>query len=319
MDVRNLRPGGAGVAQAERELGRINILVNNAGINRPAAAMEVTEENWNDHFNTNVKGGFFVAQAAAKGMIARKWGRVIFISSQSGLIGIPGQPVYCSTKGAVIQLVRTLGIEWAKHGVTVNSVAPTFVETNMTRDAPDQPGFREIRAGQDSLRQAGSTPGYRCRRRLSGQQGSRDGQLRRFAWMAAGRHGEGQTSPPRIKAPHVHAGLRQVLRQLVRKRGRRIRQILSLCHGLRKALDSRGDVGGDGFSAFALEDERALVANAGQRRHERRHIHLALAEGDFFAPGLSRMLRSDGILEMHLPDMPAEQRGSLPAVGPRRT
>jgi 2-deoxy-D-gluconate 3-dehydrogenase len=94
--------------------------------------LEVTEENWDSHYNTNIKGGFFVAQAVAKLMIPRRWGRIIFISSQSGLIGIPGQPVYCSTKGAIIQLARTLGLEWAKYGITVNAVAPTFVETNLT-------------------------------------------------------------------------------------------------------------------------------------------------------------------------------------------
>ena len=66
-------------------------------------------------------------------MIERKFGRIIFISSQSGLIGIPGQPVYCASKGAVINLVRTLGVEWAKYGITVKFRGPTFVETNLTR------------------------------------------------------------------------------------------------------------------------------------------------------------------------------------------
>jgi NAD(P)-dependent dehydrogenase (short-subunit alcohol dehydrogenase family) len=132
MDVRDLQQIENGVRAVEAALGRVDILVNNAGINRPACGLEVTPPEWEDHFNTNVRGGFFAAQAVAKGMIARKWGRVIFISSQSGVVGIPGQPVYCATKGAIIQLVRTLGLEWAKHGITVNSIAPTFVETNLT-------------------------------------------------------------------------------------------------------------------------------------------------------------------------------------------
>jgi len=131
----------AGVAAVEKEFGKIDILVNNAGINRPSPGLEVTEDNWDDHFNTNVKGGFFVAQAVAKSMIAQGWGRIIFISSQSGLIGIPGQPVYCASKGAVIQLARTLGLEWAKHGVTVNAIAPTFMETNLTRKRLQDPEF----------------------------------------------------------------------------------------------------------------------------------------------------------------------------------
>jgi len=134
IDVRDREQVRSGVAAAQSHLGCIDILVNNAGINRPAAAEDVTLEQWEDHFSTNVRGGFLAAQAVVEGMKARNWGRIIFISSQSGLIGIPGQPVYCATKGAVIQLVRTLGVEWAKFGITVNSIAPTFVETNLTRE-----------------------------------------------------------------------------------------------------------------------------------------------------------------------------------------
>jgi NAD(P)-dependent dehydrogenase (short-subunit alcohol dehydrogenase family) len=141
MDVRDLEQVAASVAQAEQVMGKIDILVNNAGINRPAAGLDVTLHLWEDHFNTNVRGAFFAAQAVAPGMMRRGWGRIIFISSQSGVIGIPGQPVYCATKGAVIQLVRTLGLEWAKHGITVNSIAPTFVETGMTRQRLSNPEF----------------------------------------------------------------------------------------------------------------------------------------------------------------------------------
>jgi 2-deoxy-D-gluconate 3-dehydrogenase len=148
IDIRDLEQINRGVAAVEQAFGSVDILVNNAGINRPMPGLDVTLENWEDHFNTNVRGGFFMAQAVAKGMIDRKWGRIIFISSQSGLIGIPGQPVYCATKGAVIQLVRTLGLEWAKHGITVNSIAPTFVETNMTRERLQNPDFRKFVLGK---------------------------------------------------------------------------------------------------------------------------------------------------------------------------
>ena len=74
-------------------------------------------------------------------MIAQGFGRVVFVSSQSGLIGIPGQPVYRAANGAIINLVRALGVEWAKHGITVNSVARTFVETNLTRTRLQDPEF----------------------------------------------------------------------------------------------------------------------------------------------------------------------------------
>ena len=141
MDVRDTAQVTAGVTTVHDRLGAIDILVNNAGINRPAPGTELTESEWDDHFATNVRGGFFLAQKVAPKMIERCWGRVIWISSQSGLVGVPGQPAYCSSKGAVVQLVRTLGLEWARYGVTVNSVAPTFVETDLTRQRQRNPEF----------------------------------------------------------------------------------------------------------------------------------------------------------------------------------
>ncbi|MCK5878813.1 MAG: SDR family oxidoreductase [Holophagae bacterium] len=148
LDVRDVASLDAIIENLSHEFGSIDILVNNAGINRPKAGLDVTEENWDDHYNTNIKGGFFLAQKLAPAMIEQGWGRIIWISSQSGLIGIPGQPVYCSTKGAVIQAVRTLGVEWAKHGITVNSVAPTFVETDLTRTRLQDPEFRAFVLGK---------------------------------------------------------------------------------------------------------------------------------------------------------------------------
>ena len=148
MDVREIEQLGRGVEAVVKELGGVDILINNAGINRPCPGLEVTEENWDDHYDTNIKGGFFLAQKVAPLMMKQGWGRIIWLSSQSGLIGIPGQPVYCSTKGAVIQVVRTLGVEWAGHGITVNSIAPTFVETDLTRKRLQDDKFREFVLGK---------------------------------------------------------------------------------------------------------------------------------------------------------------------------
>lgn len=148
LDIRDVVQIRQVVPAVAAKLEGLDIVVNNAGINRPLPGLEVTEDNWDDHFATNIKGGFFVAQEAAKVMIPRGWGRIIFISSQSGLIGIPGQPVYCASKGAIINLVRTLGVEWAPHGITVNSIAPTFVETNLTRKRLENPEFREFVLGK---------------------------------------------------------------------------------------------------------------------------------------------------------------------------
>lgn len=148
MDVREHDQIVAGVAAVTKEFSRIDILVNNAGVNKPQAGLEVEEENWDNTYNTNVKGGFQVAQEVAPQMIKNQWGRIIFISSQSGLIAIPGQPIYCSSKGAVIQLARTLGVEWAKHNITVNTIAPTFIRTNMTSKRLDNPEFMDFCLGK---------------------------------------------------------------------------------------------------------------------------------------------------------------------------
>ena len=142
-DMRDVAQIQATAEAVLRAMGRVDILVNNAGINRPAPGLEVTEEHWDDQFDTNVKGGFFLAQQLVPSMIGAGWGRVIWIGSQAGVVGIANQSPYCATKGAVNQLVRTLGLEWAKHGVTVNAIGPTFVETALTRRRLDQPEFRE--------------------------------------------------------------------------------------------------------------------------------------------------------------------------------
>lgn len=142
MDICDLAQVREGVAAAERGLGRIDVLVNNAGINRPGPGLDVSEADWDAVFDTNVKGHFFVTQAAARAMVARGSGRVIFVASQAGLVALPGQSLYCASKAAVILLAKGLAVEWAKHGVTVNAVAPTVVETNLTRARLANPEFR---------------------------------------------------------------------------------------------------------------------------------------------------------------------------------
>ncbi|OGO04143.1 MAG: hypothetical protein A2Y73_07675 [Chloroflexi bacterium RBG_13_56_8] len=142
MDVCDLAQVEAGFEAVMGALGRVDILVNNAGINRPAPGLDVTEADWDALFATNVKGGFFLAQKAAPVMMEKGWGRIIWVSSQSGVVGMPGMPVYCATKGAVNQLVRTLGTEWAPQGITVNAVGPTYVETALTHGRLQRPEFR---------------------------------------------------------------------------------------------------------------------------------------------------------------------------------
>lgn len=143
IDVTDMQQIKEGVKTIEKEFGGVDILINNAGINRPAPCQEVTEENWNAQFDTNVKGGYFLAQGLIPHMMMKQWGRIIWISSQAGLVGIPRQSVYCASKGAVVQIVRTMGVELAKSGITVNSVAPTFIYTNLTQQRLENPEFRD--------------------------------------------------------------------------------------------------------------------------------------------------------------------------------
>lgn len=131
------------VAEAEETLGPLDILVNNAGVNIPRPALGVTEEEWDLVLDTNLKGLFFAAQAAGRRMVQRRRGRIVNIASQMGLVGFYLRAAYCSSKAGVVNLTRVLAVEWAPYGVTVNAVAPTFVETPMTRGMFQDPWFRE--------------------------------------------------------------------------------------------------------------------------------------------------------------------------------
>ena len=128
---------------AVERFGRIDILVNNAGMNVPQWAEEVTEEAWDRIMNINVKGVFFCAQTVGKVMIRQKKGKIINISSQAGSVGLIKRSAYGSSKGAVNQLTRVLALEWGKHNICVNALAPTFVETPMTRPMLEEKSFRE--------------------------------------------------------------------------------------------------------------------------------------------------------------------------------
>ena len=116
--------------------GRLDILINNAGINRDAMAHKMSEEQWDAVLDVNLKGTFLCAQAALPGMRERGWGRVINTSSV-GALGNIGQANYAASKAGVIGLTRTLALEYARYGVTVNAIAPGPVMTAMLTGVPD--------------------------------------------------------------------------------------------------------------------------------------------------------------------------------------
>ncbi len=124
------------VAETVRAFGRLDILINNAGINRDAMAAKMTEEQWDAVLAVNLKGTFLCCQAALPGMRERAWGRVVNTSSV-GSLGNIGQANYAASKAGVIGLTKTLALEYAKYGVTVNAIAPGPVMTQMLAGVPD--------------------------------------------------------------------------------------------------------------------------------------------------------------------------------------
>ena len=124
------------VARAVGEFGRLDVLINNAGINRDAMSHKMTEEQWDQVLAVNLKGTFLCAQAALPKMRERSWGRVVNTSSV-GSLGNICQANYSASKAGVIGLTRTLALEYAKYGVTVNCIAPGAVMTPMLAGVPD--------------------------------------------------------------------------------------------------------------------------------------------------------------------------------------
>ena len=120
------------VQDLHKQLGRLDILVNSAGVNLPQAAEEVDEVSWDLVQNVNLKGSFFCCQAVGKVMLTQKYGKIINITSQAGSRGLLYRSAYCSSKGGLDQITRVLAREWSSQGINVNSLAPTFVLTALT-------------------------------------------------------------------------------------------------------------------------------------------------------------------------------------------
>ena len=141
LEIRDVEATRRTVDALAAELGRIDILVNNAGFGAEHDAVDVTEADWDALVDVNLKGTFFTTQAVARHMLARGYGRIVMISSQASLVGLPRSAVYCATKGGVNALVRSLAVDWAPGGVTVNAVAPTWIYTPGTAERLDDPEF----------------------------------------------------------------------------------------------------------------------------------------------------------------------------------
>lgn len=127
------------VARVLARFGRVDILVNNAGVNHRVPLLEFPEEEWDRVIATNLKGYFLVAQAVAPQMIERGYGKVINMSSILGAVGLPMQAAYASSKGGVDQLTKVMALEWARLGVRVNAIGPTYFETELVTQLRNDP------------------------------------------------------------------------------------------------------------------------------------------------------------------------------------
>jgi NAD(P)-dependent dehydrogenase (short-subunit alcohol dehydrogenase family) len=142
MDMSHLDQVFGAVEDSVSHLGRLDILVNNAGIAPENPAENVREEDFDLTLAINLKGTFFASQAAGRVMIRQKYGRIINMGSQAGFAALPTESIYCMTKAGISHLTKCLAVEWGKHNITVNAVAPTFIHTPGTEEYLANPEHR---------------------------------------------------------------------------------------------------------------------------------------------------------------------------------
>jgi len=137
VDARDVAAARAWAEKALREAGRVDVLVNNAGVTADKLLPSMTEADWNAPLATSLNGLYGATQPLAKQMMRSRAGRIVNLTSVSGLVGIPGQTNYCAAKAAIIGFTRALAKEMAPWGVPVNAVAPGFIDTDMTAGFPE--------------------------------------------------------------------------------------------------------------------------------------------------------------------------------------
>ncbi len=153
-DVANADQVTAAFAALEAELGAPDILVNNAGFTRDNLLFRIREEDWDEVLDTNLKGAFLVTKAAARGMIKRRWGRIINITSVVGLTGNKGQANYSASKAGLVGFTKAVARELAGRNVLVNAIAPGYIDTDLTQVLSDEQ--RQVLLGRIPLGRLGS-------------------------------------------------------------------------------------------------------------------------------------------------------------------
>ncbi len=137
-DVSNPEQVKEMVSFVQEKEGPVEVLVNNAGITRDTILPRMSEEQWDQVMNTNLKGAFLVTKAVVRGMMKRRWGRIVNISSVVALTGNQGQSNYCAAKAGLIGFTKALAKELGSRNITVNAVCPGYIETDMTSSLPDE-------------------------------------------------------------------------------------------------------------------------------------------------------------------------------------
>lgn len=135
LDVRKLSQVQSAVDAVLARYGRIDHLVNSAGVALLDKAVDVTEDGWDTTMAVNLKASFFVAQAVAKPMMAAGRGRIVNLASQAAVVALDRHVAYCASKAAIVGMTKVLAIEWASSGITVNAISPTVVETALGKKA----------------------------------------------------------------------------------------------------------------------------------------------------------------------------------------
>lgn len=139
VDVTDSASVEAMVSNMQKQLGRLDILVNSAGVASTSRVVETDDETWKRIIDTNLSGTFYCCRAAVRGMIEQNWGRIINLASVAGVKGVPGLGAYGASKGGVIQLTRAMALELRQYNIRVNALAPGYFRTDMNAEALDDP------------------------------------------------------------------------------------------------------------------------------------------------------------------------------------